>query len=190
MKRTISAVAICILLLGVAVQAQAPPAPPKPGPEVKRLAYFLGTWKTEGEAKPAMGSPGGKFSSTDKNAWMSGGFFLTGHSDGMQPEGPVHAIDFWGYDTNAKVYTYHEFTNTGEQITATGTVTGDTWNFTSHDKMGDMTIDIRVTIKEVSKTEYTFKLDFSQNGGAFSTIMESTSKKVVATPPPAPPKKN
>jgi len=31
--------------------AQAPPERPKPGPEHKKLEYFLGTWKTEGEIK-------------------------------------------------------------------------------------------------------------------------------------------
>ena len=31
--------------------AQAPPESPKPGPEHKKLEYFLGTWKTEGEIK-------------------------------------------------------------------------------------------------------------------------------------------
>jgi hypothetical protein len=42
MKRIIGSVAICVLLLGVSIQAQAPQGSPKPGPEVKRLAYFVG----------------------------------------------------------------------------------------------------------------------------------------------------
>src|SRR6266699_213558 len=46
-----------------------------------------------------------------------------------------------------------------------GTVNGDTWNWTAESKMGEAKISVRVTIKQVSKTEYTFKLEMSQNGG-------------------------
>jgi len=37
---------------------------------------------------------------------------------------------------------------------------------------------VRVTIKQVSKTEYTFKLEMSQNGGEFSVVEEATAHKV------------
>lgn len=184
MKRVTVLLAVCVMLLAVSLQAQqAPPGPPKPGPELKRLDYALGTWKIEGEFKPFAGMPGGKFTATQKCEWYTGGFFLMCHSDGTSPMGPEKAISFQGYDPNEKVYTYHEFNNTGDAIDAKGVVDGDTWHWTAESKMGDTKMGVHVTITEVSKTEYTFKLEMSQNGGEFSTVEEYTAHKVTATAP-------
>jgi len=49
--------------------------------------------------------------------------------------------------------------------------------------MGDAKISVRVTIKHVSETEYTFKLEMSQNGGEFSAVEEATGHKVTAAAP-------
>ena len=87
--------------------------------------------------------------------------------------GLLKGISFLGYDVNEKVYTYHGFDSTGGIVDAKGTLDGATWNWTS--KMG------RVTIKNVSRTEYTFKLEMSQNGKEFSTVRESVARKVSAT---------
>jgi len=179
-KRATVLLAICVMFFVVSIQAQAPQGPPKPGPEVKRLAYNIGTWNMTGEAKPFGPMPGGKVTGTEKCEWYSGGFFVTCHSEGTGPMGPSKGVSFMGYDPNEKVYTYHEFTSTGEAIDSKGTVNGDTWNWTAESKMGDAKISVRVTIKEVSKTEYTFKLEMSQNGGEFSVVEEATGHKVTA----------
>ena len=178
MNRTTVMLAVCMMFFAASIQAQAPQGPPKPGPEVKDLDYNVGTWKVEGEAKPFGPMPGGKFTSTEKCEWYSGGFFVMCHSEGTGPMGPGKGVSFLGYDPNEKVYTYHEFTNTGDAIDAKGTVNGDTWNWTAESKMGDTKMSVRVTIKHVSKTEYTFKLEMSQNGGAFSVVEEATGHKV------------
>jgi Protein of unknown function (DUF1579) len=182
-KRVTVLLAICVMFFVISIQAQAPQGPPKPGPEVKRFAYNIGTWNIVGEAKPFGPMPGGKFTATEKCEWYSGGFFVTCHSEGTGPMGPAKGVSFLGYDPNEKVYTYHEFTNTGEAIDSKGTVNGDTWNWTAESKMGDAKISVRVTIKEVSKTEYTFKLEMSQNGGEFSVVEEATGHKVTAAAP-------
>ncbi len=182
MRRTIGFIAVFILMFAISNRAQAPAAPPKPGPEVKRLAYFVGTWKQEGVVKAgAMDGPAGKFTSTDKAEWLPGAFFLVTHSDGMTPDGPDKELSVMGYDTKEKVYTYHAFDNSGDAITAKGTVTGDTWTWTVDDMMGDASTKTRVTIKQVSNTQYTFKLETSTDGNTWTTAEESTSTKVMAT---------
>ncbi len=50
MKRVLAVYAVAAFLFALMVQAQAPPMP-KPGPELKKLDYFMGTWKMEGEIK-------------------------------------------------------------------------------------------------------------------------------------------
>jgi hypothetical protein len=183
-KRTVGFAAICILLLGVSMRAQAPAAPPAPGPEVKRLAYFVGTWKTEGLAKmSSMGGPDGKVTSTDKTEWLPGGFFIVTHSDGVTPMGPDKELEVEGYDPRDKMYTYHSFDNTGETVAAKGAVSGDTWSWITDDvMMGPTPMKARVTIKEVSKTQFTFKMEISADGKAWTSIIETTSTKVMPAP--------
>jgi len=179
MKRVAGLVAMCVLLLGVSMKAQAPEAPPKPGPEVKRLAYFVGTWKTVGKMT-GMGGPDETVTSTDKTEWLPGGFFIVTHSDGMMGSTPSKEMDVQGYDPKEKAYTYHSFNNVGESVAAKGTVNGDTWLWTTDDiMMGTTPVKARVTIREVSKTQFTFKLETSPDGKAWTTGYESTSTKVM-----------
>jgi hypothetical protein len=182
-RRAIVPIAVCALLLAATSQAQAPPGPPKPGPEVKRLGYFVGNWKSTGEMKPGPMGPGGKITATDKFEWLPGGFFVVLHSKGTSSMGPFEGVAYMGYDVNRKVHTYHEFTSTGEAVTSEGTVTGDTWTWTSEEKQGSTVTNVRVTLKEVSNTEYTFQLEMSQNGGAWMTVEESKSTKVTPAVP-------
>lgn len=203
MRRTLFAVAICATLCTVftlaqtqtppkpvpktavptpkvavpAKQAVAAPAMPKPGPEVQRLAYFVGTWKTTGMVPAGAMGPGGKTTANEKCEWLSGGFFVVCHADGTGPNGPEKSIGIMGYDANEKTYTYHAFSNSGEAIMAKGQVTGTTWNWTSESKMGPVTASVRVTLKELSKSEYTFKLEMSQDGKTWAVGAESTSTK-------------
>ncbi len=53
---------------------------------------------------------------------------------------------------------------------------GDTWG-KREEKVGTTTTSVRATIKEVSPTVYTFKLEMSQNGGAWMTVSEAKSTK-------------
>jgi hypothetical protein len=186
-KRSIGFLAICVLLLGVSLKAQAP-AMPKPGPEQKRLAYFIGNWTEKGKSTiPGMS---GDISSTGKWEWMPGGFFIVAHTDNKSGMGPYKAMGVMGYDPDAKTYTYNEFDSVGGAITAKGTTDGTTWNWTSDMMMEGKPMKTRVTIKEVSKTEYTFKLEMSMdNGSTWTTGMESTFTKAAAAPA-ATPKKN
>ncbi len=179
MKRIIGPVAICALLLGVSFQAQAQQEPSKPGPEVERLAYFVGDWKEAGRST-AHGMEG-PVSSTQKWKWVSGGFFLEGHSDNKSPAGAFKITAILGYDPETKMYTYNAFDSWGEAITAKGSVSGDTWTWTTETVMQGATIKTRLTEKEVSKTQYALKYESSSDGGTtWTSDLESTFTKVMA----------
>ena len=181
-KRTIGLVAICVLLLGVSIQAQAPQGPPKPGPEVKKLAYFVGNWKEEG--KSMAHGMSGPISSTQKWEWTSGGFFVVGHSDNKSPVGEFTIMAVLGYDPQAKMYTYNVFDSWGEAIVAKGTVSGDTWTWTTEMMMEGKPMKSLLTFKEVSKTQYTCKYESSTDGGStWTSEQESTFTKVTAAAP-------
>jgi len=167
---------LAFLLCSAFVMAQAPPMP-KPGPEQARLKYFVGDWKTEGDMKPSPMGPGGKFSSTDHNM-MLGDFFLVTHSDGTSPMGKAKSVSFISFDPKEKTYVYDEYDSLGIHEMSKGTVSGDTWTYTSDEDMGGKVMHGRFTLKEVSPTSFTMKLDMSEDGQNWNTVMEAKSTKM------------
>lgn len=153
---------------------------PKPGPEHKKLGYFVGEWKVEGEIKPGMMGPGGKVTSTDKCDWFEGGFSVVCNTAGTSPMGPTKGIGILGYSTEDKAYTYTGVDNSPMAFTTVphGTVQGDTWLYTDESTMGGQKMKTRVTIKELSPTAYTFKMETAGADGKWATLMESKSTKV------------
>lgn len=153
---------------------------PKPGPEVKKLDYFVGTWTTEGTVAQGPWGAGGKFSATDTTEWMPGNFFVEGHSDfKMPPEvgGEGKATSFMGYDTDANVYTYDEFSSQGRHEVSKGTVSGDTWTWTSTANYGGQEIKQKMTIKVLTPTSHSLKFETSMDGTNWMTFMEGKATK-------------
>jgi Protein of unknown function (DUF1579) len=170
-------VMIIALACAILVAAQNPPPAPTPGPEVKKLDYFAGNWKAEGDFKPGPMGPGGKFTETTHREWMPGAFFLVDHTTESGAMGNATLLGVFGYDTNAKVYAFDEFGSTGETVHAKGTVNGDTWTWNSDEVMGGQAMHGRFTVKITSPTAYTFKFEIQPEGGAWTTIVEGKATK-------------
>ena len=167
---------IASLLITAAAFAQM--GPPKPAPELKKLDYFLGIWTSDGDMKPGPMGPGGKFTTSGHSEWMDGGFFLVIHSDfNGGPMGKATGTAYMGYNSDEKVYTYDEFNSMGESVHSKGTIDGDTWNWSNDMKMGPQTMKARYTMKILSPTSYTFKLEMSPDGTKWDTAMEGRSTK-------------
>jgi hypothetical protein len=176
MKRLVVTAAI---LAALAVSAHAQMPTPKPAPELKKLDYFAGSWKMDGEMKPGPMGPGGKMTMTEGNTWMDGNFFLVGHSKFDSPSmGGGVASSFTGYNSDQKVYTYDEFNSMGEAEHSTGTVDGNTWTWLSDEKMGPQAIKGRFTMTILTPTSYTFKYEMSQDGTTWTTVMDGTATKI------------
>jgi hypothetical protein len=152
---------------------------PKPGPEHKRLGYFVGTWTTEGKMHPSEMGPGGKTTSVDRCTWFEGGFAVVCNSEGKSPLGPSKSIGILGYSPEEKVYIYSGVDSSGMAMTSVprGTIKGDTWTYTDETMMGGKKMKSRVMIKEISPTEYTFRMDMQAPDGKWVTTMESKSTK-------------
>jgi uncharacterized protein DUF1579 len=176
MRRSSLAVTLMVSIACL-LAAQAPPQMPKPGPEHKRLGYFTGTWQLDGETKPGPFGPGGRFSGTDHNDWMEGGFFLVSRSDFKTPMGDGTGLAVFGYNLEQKTYTYNSFNSMGEAEHAEGKVEGDTWTWTSNENMGGKMMRGRFTVKEVSPSSYTFKFEMAPDPGDFSTMVEGKATK-------------
>jgi hypothetical protein len=166
--------ASAVVLAGSAVaQMEAP----KPGPELKKLDMFVGSWTLDGTMKPGSMGPGGTMTENEKCEWMEGGFYLICHSEYKSSMGNGVGLSVMGYSTEAKAYTYREFNSFGEFDDSKGSVDGDTWTWTSDEKMGGMTMKGRFTMKMTSTTAYTFVFDMSEDGTKWSTVMEGKASK-------------
>ena len=179
MKR-ISACVLSLLLFSTAL-ALAQGGPPAPGPEVKKLGYFAGTWKSDGELKPGPMGPGGKFTEVIHSEWMSGGFFLVEHTDAtFAGMGKIVEVAYLGYDPRDKSYSYDAFNSVGEAEHAKGSVEGDTWTWSSTLAGPDgKPMKGRFTITIASPTSYTYKFEVApESGGNYTSILEGKATKV------------
>lgn len=189
MKHIKLAILVASVLLTAAVAAQAQEKKmeaPKPGPEVKKLGYFVGTWKSEGELKEnPFGMPTGKYDSTDKCDWFQGGFHVVCHSNGKGPSGAIHGLGILAYNPQDKVYTYYGIDNMGFAEQSKGAVEGNTWTYTSEEKMGDKTIHGRYSMTTASPDSYTYKYETSEDGTNWTLNMEGKSTKAEKKAAPA-----
>jgi hypothetical protein len=166
-----------LVLLTATVWAQMSPTP---GAEVKKLDYFVGTWTAEGTIAQGPWGAGGKFSSTETAEWMPGKFFVESHSDfKMPPElgGDGKAVSYMGYDTEQNTYTFNEFNSQGRRENSKGSVSADTWTWTSSQTYGGQEIKQRITIKVLSPTSYSLKFEVSVDGTNWMPFMDAKATK-------------
>ena len=165
-------------ILVVAATAAAQMEMPKPGPEHKKLDVFVGSWTLEGDMKPGPMGPGGKMTETEKCEWMEGGFFLVCHADYKSEKmGSGVGLAVMGYSNDDKAYTYREFSSDSEFVDSRGALDGDTWTWTSENKMGGMSMKGRFTIKVTSATSYNFTFEMSQDGTKWMTMLDGKATK-------------
>jgi len=187
-------VCICSLPLSISSFAQAPTALPvattpgqpataqqsKPGLEVQRLAYYLGTWRGEGETKGGPFGPPGKLSSTMTCDWFAGGFHLVCRGEERGPTGKRTFLNILAYDEKAKAYTEYGISSLGESEYSTGgSIVGNKRTFVKdldNDVEGKRT-KLTYTEVQVSPTLYTYQAEASINGGPSTVIAEGKITK-------------
>jgi len=176
MKRGSAVVVFAVFIFAAAAGAQNSPPTPKPSPEVKRMEYWVGNWTTELEFKPGFG-PAGKVIGKVHEEWLTRGYFVVSRAEWTGALGNSTELSVMGYNADEKVYTNYDFNGAGIATYSQGPVNGDTWTLTGTAKMGDKKITNRFTVKEVSPTLCTFKLESAPEGGDWVTVMEGKSTK-------------
>jgi len=111
---------LLVILAQIASGQEASAQQPKPRPEVQKLAYYLGTWKGEGEKKGGPFGPAGKLSSTTTCEWFAGGFHLVCRGEEKGPTGTRTFLNIRAYDAQAKAYTEYGISSFGESEYQTG----------------------------------------------------------------------
>ena len=173
----VSTLVVLTALFTAAASAQMNSAP---GTEVKKLDYFVGTWTTEGTIPQGPWGMGGKFTSTRTGELMPGSFFVESHSDFKMPSevgGDGKSVSFMGYDAGANQYTFDDFNSHGRRQIAAGTVSGDTWTFTSTQNYAGQEVKQKTTMKVLSPASYSLKIEVSLDGTNWMTFMDAKTTK-------------
>lgn len=167
MKRP-SVVLVLLLTAASLASGQKQTAPtPNPGPEVQRLGYFVGTWKTDtGE--------------TVTWEWFDGGFSLVGHVENSGPEGKSTELRIMTYDPNKRTYSQYRVTSLGPggNLTTGGTVTGNTWLSQWDGTASGKSARYRFSIIEVTPSAFTAKLEVSVADGPWTVAFETKGVKI------------
>jgi len=173
--RLIASIAAGLVLASAGMTAQ--PPKPTPGPEHKRLAFFAGQWKMEGESKESPMGPAGKFTGTETCDWFAGGFQLVCHSKGTGPKGPITGMSVMGYDPATKSYTYYAASSLGDNFFVHGQVQGKVWTWSDEAMMEGKKIKFTATVTEESPTSSSFKFEMSVDGGPMTVVETGKSTK-------------
>src|SRR5215467_9594187 len=176
---------VCVssLTLSISSFAQAPTASPiaTTPPEVQKLAYYLGTWNGEGEAKSGPFGPAGKLSSTTTCGWFSGGFHLVCRGEESGPTGKRTFLNIKTYDEKAKAYTEYGISSLGDSEYRTGgSIVGNKRTYVKDldSNVEGKPIKLRYIEVQVSPTFYTYQAEASIGGGPWTVIAEGKITKV------------
>ena len=199
MRRTSSVTLIASLACAVLPAAQAQEPAPKPGPELQKLAYFIGTWRAEGEMKASRFGPAGKFTNTNRSEWTAGGFYYINQHEEQNPTGTHGSMGVTGYDSRKKVYIRYSFGRDGSVGRAEGTLrsddgaahpvghstghdegtlTGDTWTWTADYEIDGAVIRTRSVVRPTSGTSYDFSWEIASPGTDWTVIQQGRATKV------------
>lgn len=152
---------------------------PKPGPEVQKLAYYLGTWRGEGEAKSGPLGPAGKLSSTMTCDWFAGGFHLVCRGEESGPTGKRTFLNIKAYDEKTKAYTEYGISNFGEsEYNTGGSIVGNKRTFVIDNDVEGKPIKLRYVEVQESPTLFTYQAEASIDGGPWTVIAEGKVTKV------------
>ncbi len=151
---------------------------PQPGPEVQKLGYYVGTWKTEGETTAGPLRSAFKFTETGTCEWFDGKFQLVCRHEGSRPASAVSDLSILAYDAEAKTYTYFTITSLGDTARSTGLVKGNTWTYAWDGNVEGKPAKFRYVEVHESPAAYTFKTERSIAGGPWRLLESGKATKV------------
>jgi ketosteroid isomerase-like protein len=147
-------------------------------PELRRLSFLLGAWTYAGQTEKTALGPAGRSEGRLDCHWFAGGRQMLCRSGGSGPSGPVHALEIYGWDGEARSYTYYGVDSTGAAAGARGSRADRTWTFALDLKADGKPARMRATTVEESATAFEWTNDLSIAGGAWTTVSSGRAEKV------------
>jgi len=176
---------ITAVCLGALALAQQPDEPAKPGPELSKLAVYLGQWRYEGESKPTPLGPAAKFSGDATGEMILQGFFLEWRWKDQGTAGATQGVEILGYSPVSRNYPSSLFSDNGNSISGAYVFAGNTSTFAGTLIAKGKQYGFRATeIFAADFTSFTRTEDISVDGKTWmpASAAKFTKAKPVATP--------
>jgi len=144
----------------------------------KKLGFLVGSWKIDGTQKETpFGGPSGKFVGTLVCTQFTGGFQVVCNGDSKIGGTIYRELAAFGYDAEARAYTWFDLDSTGMNALAKGAVTGKSWAYTFEMPAGGETVKLNVIIEQVAPTKLHNVASYSIDGAAPTTFLDLTLTK-------------
>jgi hypothetical protein len=179
MKALLGTAVLLLLAPAIAFAQAKTDKTPKPGPEIQKLAYYIGTWMGAGETKGGPFGAAGKLSSRMTCKWFTGGFHVVCQGEETGPTGTRAFLNILGYDADAKAYTQHSISSFGEsEDDRGGSLVGDRLTYLLGGDAGGKSPRIRYTEVRVSPVLYTYQAEAAVGGKPWTMIAQGKITKV------------
>ena len=160
---------LLLIMAQIAAGQEAAAQQPKLGPEVQKLAYYLGTWKGEGETKGGAFGHAASFRARRPANGSPEVFDLVCRGEEKGPAGTRTFLNIRAYDEKAKSYTEYGISSLGESEYQTGgSIVGNKKTFVFDSDLGGKPTKLRYTEIQVSPTFYTYQAEASVDGGPWT----------------------
>jgi hypothetical protein len=124
---------------------QQPNQPAKPGPELKKLAVYVGQWRYEGESKPGPLGPAAKFTGDATGEMILQGFFLEWRWKGQGTTEVTRGVEILSYNPVNKNYSSSSHSDDGSLTSGEYVLGGNTSNFAGKLVVGGRQYGLRAT---------------------------------------------
>jgi hypothetical protein len=177
MNRSLGAAAF-VLLMPCLAHAQEQSSE-KPGPEVQKLAYYLGTWKGHGDSKGGPFGPAGALSSTMTCNWFAGAYQMICRGEEKGPTGKQAFLDILSFDEKAKTFSEYSVSSLGgTEYDQGGTITGNKVTYVIDQAVPGKSVKIRYTETRSLPDLMAYRTEASVGGGTWHVIAEGEIAKV------------
>lgn len=150
-----------LVFCAIYVQAQAP----TPSQQHKKLGFWIGTWKIEGEGMETPLWPAGKYYATMKAEWFQGGFHVILRTQWSGAMGDYSELGILGYDSGFDKYYQYAIDEFGSGLAFYGTVKENVWTYMADTKVEEKQVKFRHTVVDESPGVITWKSELSIDGG-------------------------
>ncbi len=141
-ERIIFALAFVLVFCAIYVQAQAP----TPNPQHKKLGFWIGTWKIEGEGKETPMWLAGKYYATMTAEWFEGRFHVILHTKWSGAMGDYSELGILGYDPGFGKYYQYAIDEFGTGLAFYRTVKENVWTYITDTKVEGKPVKFRHTV--------------------------------------------
>jgi hypothetical protein len=180
--RTLITVFVAAYFSGT-VSAQQSSQPPKPGPEIKKLAVYLGQWSYESEFKPGPLGPGGRTTGAATAEMILRGFHIEWRWKDQDNTVGTQGFEILTYNPLNKNYPSSAYADNGGVLVGAYVLDGNKSSFSG--KLALKGNDYLLRATEVFATDlmsFTRKEEISVDGKSWTPCFEARFIKAKSAP--------